>query len=353
MNKLSYAYYRLPYADTYTLITSEQPPVVIDSLEKLGEIPGFVIAPFQETPDCPVVLITSESTTTRKVMCDKESSRPQDTGNQAETSPSAQYAKEFDAFHRAVAGSSFRKLVLARSKSMTLQIDKDVTDPSAMRLLYERACRMYPRLMIMLYSTPQSGTWLVASPEILMDGKGRSMHTVALAGTMPFQEGIIDWSTKNRQEQHVVEQYIENIVSQVSSDVLKDGPVTMRAGNLVHLRTDFRFHLAQGIALGTLVRQLHPTPAVCGMPKADAASFIAQNEGMERRYYSGFAGPVDMQGETHLYVALRCAELATVPDGIAATLYAGGGIMPDSDCQSEWLETESKMNTIYHVLQQD
>lgn len=349
MAELSYAFYRIPYADTYNLVVSEQPPLKLDSLDQLGKVPGFVLAPFHQSESCPALLILPDSITTRKLKPCAVSSA-YNTSSPSEE-PDDRYTKAFEAFHGAVENHDFVKLVLARSKKMAVQLKADLGDPMSVRQLFEKVCCQYPRLMIMLYSTPISGTWLVASPEILMDGKDRSFHTVALAGTMPFQEGHIEWSEKNKQEQHVVEEYIEGILSGVSQDVLKDGPITMRAGNLVHLRTDFRFHLAPEVPLGALVSVLHPTPAVCGMPKSSAAEFISAHENLDRRYYSGFAGPVDIQGETHLYVALRCASLASSGDETIATLYAGGGIMPGSDCMSEWMETESKMKTIQYVLQ--
>lgn len=350
MAVVSYAFYRLPYADSYTLVESEQAPLQLGGLEELGRVPGFAVVPFHSSESSSPLLILPDSITVRRLGTTVRKTAPA-TETDAGHEPEPAYAAAFKAFHGAVCGGKLRKLVLARKKQLKLRLDCNLADPTAMRELFERACNMYPRLMIMLYSTPQSGTWFVASPEILLDGRGRSLHTVALAGTMPFQEGIVDWSDKNRHEQHIVEEYIEGILGQVSADVLKDGPVTMRAGNLVHLRTDFRFHLDPKLALGQLVSRLHPTPAVCGMPKQEAAAFISENEGFDRRYYSGFAGPVDLQGETHLYVALRCAELYSAADGTVASLYAGGGIVPGSECLSEWLETESKMKTIQYVLQ--
>lgn len=347
----SYAYYRLPYADTYTLLESGRDALVLGRLEDLGNIPGFAIVPFLRKEATPALLITPERITTCSLTDGADSSLANEAVCGDDFSPSEQYRKAFDRFHAAVDSALFRKLVLARSKHVPLRMKLELSDPSAVRVLFEKACRMYPRLMIMLYSTSVSGTWIVASPEILVDGKGRRLHTVAIAGTMPFREGIVDWSGKNRSEQHIVEEYIEGLISNVGSDMLKDGPVTMRAGSLVHLRSDFRFHLKPTVSLGTLVARLHPTPAVCGIPKMEAASFIAQNEQLDRRYYSGFAGPVDMDGETHLFVCLRCAELSVSGEGIGATLYAGGGIMPGSECLSEWLETEAKMKTIQNVLQ--
>lgn len=347
---LSYAYYRLPYADSYTLIESEREPLVMDGAENIGRDLGFAIVPFKCSEDTPALLIQADAITTRKILPSNDIPSA-DSCADLHSQADVRYSAAFDAFHNAVARGEFVKLVLARSREIALGEGIDPCDPHSLRALFERTCRLYPRLMIMLFSTPLSGTWIVASPEILVDGKGDKLHTMALAGTMPFHEGHMDWSEKNKNEQNIVERYIENTLSQFSADIIKDGPVTMRAGNLVHLRTDFRFHLSDAGALGRLIMNLHPTPAVCGMPKNEAAAFISANEGMDRRYYSGFAGPVGIEGETHLYVALRCAEISSRNEKCTATLYAGGGIMPGSECQSEWQETESKMNTIRYVLQ--
>lgn len=343
----SYAYFRLPYADSYTLISSSRPTLRIDRLEELGTQPGFVLAPFHESEAAPALLIRPDEISVIEIMS-SDASRIHDRDIASDLTVDQRYSTAFEAYHSAVSDGRFRKLVLARSKTVALPFAVDAQDPESSRSLFEKACRMYPRLMVMLYHTPESGTWLVASPEILMDSTGHIMHTVALAGTMPFAEGHIQWSEKNKHEQHVVEQYIESILQDCSDSLVKDGPVTSRAGDLVHLRTDFRFHLRDGVTLGTLVSRLHPTPAVCGMPKREAADFIATHEGLDRSYYSGFAGPVGINSQTHLYVALRCAHLISPQQ---AVLYAGGGIMPDSDCRSEWLETESKFKTIRNVLQ--
>lgn len=346
MSISSYAFYRLPYSDTYTLVESEHEPLQLAGIEEVGLMPGFVLYPFGSENDTPALLIRPDSMTVRTLLPVPEEAACM--APAADENPDEGYSAAFETFHGAVAGGVFRKLVLARRRTVSLSVPVDTGCPSSVRPLFERACRMYPRLMVMLFSTPVSGTWLVASPEILLDGKGRSLHTVALAGTMPFREGHLDWSDKNKMEQHIVEQYMEGRLAEAGTAVIKDGPVTMRAGNLVHLRTDFRFHLAPDVSLGTLIGRLHPTPAVCGMPKEEAAAFIRKNEGIDRRYYSGFAGPVGIHDETHLYVSLRCAQIVA-PD--TAVLYAGGGIMPGSDCRSEWMETESKMNTIRNVLQ--
>ena len=89
----------------------------------------------------------------------------------------------------------------------------------------------------------------------------------------------------------------------------KAHPYTARAGQLVHLKTDFYFLLKNTDNIGNLLQELHPTPAVCGLPKEDAFRFILENEGYDRSYYSGFIGWLDTEGHTDLYVNLRCMEI--------------------------------------------
>lgn len=333
----SFALYRQPYSDAYAEVVSCREPEVVPHIGGIGTAPGFVIAPF----DCscaatPIVLIRPDRVETKRL--DSADVPQKDCSCTAETM-SATYKEDFSVFHDAVLDGTFRKLVLARTKETALE-------ETCLRNLFAEACRRYPRLAVMLVSTPLTGTWLVATPETLLSGDGTWWKTTAMAGTMPYQDGFQEWSRKNCQEQHVVETYIEECLSAIAEDVIKDGPATRRAGNLVHLCTDFRFHLTPGHTVGDVLTALHPTPAVCGIPKEKAYRFIKDNEHTPRLYYSGFMGPVGIDGKTSLYVSLRCARL----DGNSAVLYAGGGIMPESEALSEWEETENKMQTIGDVL---
>ena len=98
--------------------------------------------------------------------------------------------------------------------------------------------------------------------------------------------------------------------------------------------------------IGNLLQELHPTPAVCGLPKEDAFRFILENEGYDRSYYSGFIGWLDTEGHTDLYVNLRCMEIKPGE----TTLYAGAGILASSDIESVCTETGDKMNTMKSIL---
>jgi len=327
-----FAYYRLPYSDSYVKIESDEGPLVFSDMEKACNMSGFVIAPFSKGN---VVLITADRIT-KGLLPNRETL---DWKQEIENIAVEPYQEAFEKFHDAVCDGSFGKLVLARKKEVGINADMDLYG------LFSDACRLFPRLMIMLFHTEITGTWLIASPEILLESSGGNHHTVALAGTMPFREGYSSWSEKNKTEQHIVEDYISGALSSICYDILLDGPVSMRAGHLQHLRTDFRF---KGSTIGKIVSVLHPTPAVSGFPREEAIDFILRNENLDRKYYSGFSGPVNLDGETHLYVSLRCAEIDL--EHKKAILYAGGGIMPDSDCNSEWLETEQKMSTISCIV---
>ena len=341
-----YAFYRLPYKDKYTSITSNQDAEILYSYEEMGEKTGFIISPFSPSAECPVLLIHPYKVCDNPIPINEEpqgletcegkgACKEKDCQVEKECleGVSENYQSAFEAFHAKVADHTFRKLVLSRTKEMDICCEGDAKE------LFLRTCRTFPRLMVMLFHTQQSGTWLIASPEILIERTEDAWHTVALAGTMPYREGYAEWSVKNKAEQFIVEEYISQTLIPFAKNVIKDGPVTMRAGNLAHLRTDFRF---QGKNLGALVAALHPTPAVCGLPKHEAMKFILDTEPHNREYYSGFAGPLNISGSTHLFVSLRCCKIL----GERIRLYAGGGIMPDSTCEAEWLETEQKMKTI-------
>jgi isochorismate synthase len=129
-------------------------------------------------------------------------------------------------------------------------------------------------------------------------------------------------------------------------DIEEDGPYTTQAANVLHLRSDFNFTLPEEARIGNLLRRLHPTPAVCGLPKEQTFDFIRRNESAPRRYYSGFTGPLNLNGDTHLFVSLRCMQIAA--DGYR--LYAGGGLLRDSDEEQEWRETESKLEAMKRLI---
>lgn len=354
----SFAYYRLPHEKTYTAMTqSAGQPEVFGSLESLNGRNGFVVAPFAVSDECPVILIHPDKIEHRHV-CEAVADGQRHDVRMTVTSDRDIYMDDFAGCHARLMSGEYRKIVLARSADIRTDVAIGAEE------LFLRACRAYPRMFVVLVHTPQSGTWLAATPEILLEGNSGRWKTVALAGTMSLEDGQLGfdspasphsegtasgilWSTKNIKEQRYVATYIADNLKSLAYDITEEGPKTVRAGNLVHLRSDFIFSLNEEGKVGDVLTALHPTPAVCGLPKAETWRHIVEQEHTERRYYSGFMGPLNHDNETHLYVSLRCMRQL---DDRTFRLYAGGGLLRDSDARQEWLETEAKMETMKRLF---
>ena len=345
----AFAYYRLPYLHHANFVAQHQgEPEVLSSVAELNGKEGFVIAPFSPSSDCPVLLIHPDESRLLAIS-DERTASSSETELKESISSHDIYAEDFECFHRELEKGTFRKIVLARKATLRMA-DKDFEK------LFMKACRMYPRLFVALVYTTQSGMWLMATPEILLKGEQGKMQTMSLAGTQKAEpsrtiadypiEGV-EWSLKNREEQQYVTDYIEDCIRAFSDDYQLKGPYTTMAANLYHLRTDITFLLRDEGKLGDVIHALYPTPAVCGIPKDEARQFILQYEHQSRKYYSGFVGPISPQGKTHLFVSLRCMNI--LPEGICE-LYAGGGLLKESEMEKEWKETEAKMQTIRRVL---
>jgi len=327
-----FALYRFPHQKQY--VTVKGRATIIHDYSQLGNDSCFVIAPFAISDDCPITAIIPEETEVAEVEETKEAGVTDD-GKACETMSSS-YRADFSLFHKRLCEGDFTKIVLARTA--------DAQCSGNAERIFTHACNRYPRMFIALISSPQTGTWLTATPEILIEKTGSQWHTIALAGTM--RVGNIEWSEKNIEEQRVVARYIRECISRHAETLNEEGPYAVRAGNLVHLRSDFTFSMREGCSLGELAADLHPTPAVCGLPKDATYRFIRNNESISRRYYSGFLGPVNIANETRLYVTLRCISIK----GRNCTLYAGGGLLKESDAESEWQETAAKMDTMRIVI---
>lgn len=364
-----YAIYRLPYAEECCIEMQREGELeTLLSLSALSEKSGFVVAPFKTDRKHPVVLMKPDFTMMVKPsrLLDNDDSemawlvetlensaydRPE--GEQVRNTGRGHYEIDFANFHSHILEGEFTKIVLARCA-----VEERKEKPGLLPL-FVKACAMYPRMMVTLVSTKTTGTWLMATPEMLLEGDGEKWKTISLAGTMnlsghqldfdnpPLPQGHADdseigWNVKNIQEQRFVSTFITECLEQYATDIMERGPYTMRAGNLVHLRSDFEFVLTNPNCIGDLLNTLYPTPAVCGLPKQSSLDFIMGNEYAPRLYYSGFVGPLRPEGATHLYVSLRCMRI----DSDGCSLYAGGGLLADSKMETEWMETEYKLGTM-------
>lgn len=383
---LPVAIWRLPENRGLRLIVSER-VLVQDGFPDLEKLEGgFILAPFQNSPESKVFFLEGNFSVswipgTPEVSIDTAPSRERMGFAEALLAKAGELQKlgkpvgdgennTLEALHNesikdrflrivqlgaeAVRAGDLFKVVLSRTKEF--QVSKDYSFKSAF-LQLEAA---YPSAFVSMVSLPDfDEIWLGASPEILVEVKQqRFFRTVALAGTQSAKDcnGAVKpkfkvlWSEKEIEEQAIVSRYIIECFKRIRlREYVETGPKSSKAGNLYHLKSDFEVDISSVNfpELGSvMLKLLHPTSAVCGMPKESALALIASLEGYDRSFYSGYWGPVNMDGDTNLFVNLRTLRVRNQ----VMTLFAGAGITSDSDPEAEWDETELKCDTLLGVI---
>ncbi|MBW3466283.1 chorismate-binding protein [Arthrospiribacter ruber] len=244
----------------------------------------------------------------------------------------------------AIQNGELNKIVPARIKKKQLPQNFDLVS------VIKKLIDAYPNAFINFFHIPKVGTWIGASPEILIRTRGNEFYTMSLAGTQKAQgENPLKnaaWTQKEIEEQALVSRYIVDCFKKIRlREYDEHGPKTVLAGNLLHLRSDFKVDMeaTNFPQLGSvMLGLLHPTSAVCGMPRKEAFEFLSKHESFDRSLFAGFIGPVNVEEETSIYVNLRTARLTSE----LAILYAGAGVTEDSDPEKEWEETEMKCDII-------
>jgi len=256
------------------------------------------------------------------------------------------YLNQVEKMLKAIRIGSLQKAVLSRN--LRIPFNRNTEAP----LLFNRLMDRFPHAFVYLVSFPGIGCWLGASPELLLNAEAiprigpyqsslLQIETMALAGTRMVKSPG-PWGQKEIDEQEWVVKYIEERLNNAGcTDLEKSETYTCSAGNVEHLRTNFRAKLPS-IKLDLLLQELHPTPAVCGWPAPEALELIRATEDYPRSFYSGYLGPVNMEKRTSLFVNLRCMQT----NETEATLYAGGGITYNSVPEAEWVETAIKSRTL-------
>ena len=227
------------------------------------------------------------------------------------------------------------KAVMARD--MTVRCSRGFDE----RFLLERLSDLYP------------STWrfsvdslVGASPEMLIAARGGTVSSRVLAGTCKPGEGqALASSAKDLREHELASESVSSILERLCLDVRAQGPFLLALPNVTHLATDIHARLGAAHLLD-LVAALHPTAAVCGTPRDAAMRLIEELEDTERGRYSGPVGWVDTAGDGEFAIALRCG----LASGTRLRLFAGAGIMPDSDPDLELTETEAKMRPLLDAL---
>ncbi|MFD2519609.1 chorismate-binding protein [Emticicia soli] len=264
------------------------------------------------------------------------------------------FIEEVETAINEIEAGNFKKVVLSRTKIITIPNDFEIVS------VFDKLCNAYPNAFVSAVSIPSLGiVWMGATPETLVSQDAQGIfRTMALAGTQSAYDAdgnLIKtseamWRQKEIEEHALVSRYIVSCLKKIRvREFEEEGPKTVIAGNLMHLRMDYSVDTVEinfPEMATVMLDLLHPTSAVCGMPKEPAKQFILANEKYNREFYSGFLGPVNIQQESHIFVNLRTMKLQ---NGVA-TLYAGCGITADSSAEKEWLETEMKLQTLGKFL---
>jgi len=233
------------------------------------------------------------------------------------------------------------KVVVSRKEEVLL------TDFNVL-LTFKKLLKTYANAFVYVWFHPKVGLWFGATPETLLDIVKNRFNTMSLAGTQVCKDDeVVVWKNKELEEQQLVTDFIETQLKPISTDLQIDKKETVKAGDLLHLRTKVTGCLSSTSHLKELIRVLHPTPAVCGLPRDSATKFINSNENYSRTFYAGFLGELNVENKnTSLFVNLRC--MSVVKN--TASVYVGGGITKESDATKEWQETVFKSKTIKKIL---
>lgn len=365
------AVWRLPGTGLTQLIISDR-HVTLDRADFLEELdPGFLFAPFRKSDNRLYLkgdrFFTFENGALRPHTSGVEETSAQwlreqlchykagkfTPGTSSTPLPSDAGKELFQGIVRRGVGEiekgTFEKIVPSRSRTIELPETFDVIES------FQKLCASYPQALITLVSIAGVGTWLGASPEALVCVENKSVFkTVALAGTQPYHPGVdlksVAWTQKEIEEQALVERYVISCFKRIRlREYEEHGPRTVIAGNLMHLKSEFKVDMraTNFPQIGSVMLDLlHPTSAVCGMPLEPAMDFLMRNEMYDRLFYAGYLGPVNVYNNIELFVNLRCMQIA----GNRGILYAGAGVTIDSEPEKEWAETEMKLNTLLNVI---
>ncbi len=252
-------------------------------------------------------------------------------------------------FAGAVGRGRLDKVVLARRVVMASPADLDVEN--ALRRLAASA----PESTVFAFHRA-GRTFLGATPERLIRTDGRSFRTVAIAGSVgrganPAEDHALAAqllaSEKDREEHDVVVGAIRDLLGPISEHLsIEPEPRVLTLRHVQHLITEIEGTVHEREGLLALAERLHPTPAVGGEPRDLALALIDEYEGFDRGWYAGPIGWLGADGDGELMVALRSG----VIDHTRATLFAGCGIVADSDPDREWEESRMKLRAVASAL---
>ncbi len=312
---------------------------------------GFHFAPFSQRENVPHLVIKNDV----NVVLENGNSIPNPTISKLEVPTFLKtksrmnsvdfptYQNHIQAYLDFFENNNTQKAIYSRIKKTALSEDFDLIS------FFEKIEKSYPRAMVYVVNLPGLGLWAGASPEKLLTYQNGIAETVALAGTQRVLDyenvANLTWGKKEIEEHGMVVDYISEKIKSNHLEILNQSETyTSQAGAMAHLKQRFEIKITKS-KLFQFIQDLHPTPAVCGLPKEKALDLIYKTEPYDREYYAGYLGMVEKDA-VDFYVNLRCMKI----NKNTATLFVGGGITANSDAKKEWEETELKAKTLLNVL---
>lgn len=249
-----------------------------------------------------------------------------------------------------ITGNEVQKVVLAQT--LTARVENELDEP---RIL-ENLERAHPDCYQFLYSPSESNTVFGSSPEQLVKRKGLTIGTGALAGsiergTSPIEDEDLAHKlcsrAKDQQEHALVKDEIMSNIKPYCTAIFCDNQRVRKLDSVQHLYTPIAGLLSKPVHILELVQSIHPSPAVGGIPPEEAAKIIKNTESDARGWYASPIGWFDFNGNGDFVVSIRSA----VRHETEALLYAGAGIVKDSDPSLEWDEVQLKYQPVLDVLE--
>lgn len=252
--------------------------------------------------------------------------------------------------------SPLKKIVVSRSERLRFECDLAAEE------LYERINYLYPfaNNYYVQYLDQDDSCFMGASPELFLKKRGDTILTEPLAGTLlkdPQLDPVADKTNAEHvlrqdkyvdEHQHLVEFMMTGLSKFCSEVAAPHEPAVVDAPGVWHIGTPISAVLKNpDVMISDLISELHPSPAVCGVPKSLAREMITTTES-PRGYYGGLVGWVDTSGDCEFYMALRGLELNNHSKYV--NLRAGGGIVSSSSIATEYAETVAKLGTMRRVL---
>lgn len=253
----------------------------------------------------------------------------QDTSEGEHSVSQEEYLDQLNQVIHSITQRELHKVVLSRKQFVPGKAHAQKT--------FEALQRLYSSCTVFALIHPEFGSWMGATPEVLLEEVEGGFRSMSLAGTR--LKGGLNWGIKELEEQKFVTKEVHRTLKEFGGRVSRDAQMTLEAGPVEHLLTWVNTDKAE-LATENVLEALHPTPAVCGSPTEKAREVIAATEGYDRALYTGYLAFTAPK----LWAVVMLRTMKWTREGI--TYFAGGGITKDSVPLSEWMETEHKISAL-------